>query len=81
MGLLLLDTSGVTKDTVSRAGLNRRMYENGALSLVKGFSCRGIHNSITSSSYEIAPPVFFSKSQGKNAATSYFYSYFKERSG
>lgn len=46
MGLLLLDTSGVTKDTVSRAGLNRRTNEKGALSFVKGFSCRGMHNSI-----------------------------------
>ena len=38
MGLLFLDTSEVIKDTVSRAGLNRRTNENGVLSFVKGLA-------------------------------------------
>jgi hypothetical protein len=37
--------------------------------------------SVISDSYESAPRRFFTQCQAKNAATSYFYWIFKERSG
>ncbi len=42
MGLLLLDCTGVTEDTSSRAGLNRRLKEKGAVCLAQGKQCWGI---------------------------------------